>query len=116
MRRVARPTSTGGFFGLCPCEERLVYRFFAGNHASEVSHLQFNASQVVRLFVARWMLKRLLHPVIVSGEKPVECLFGEAGAFIRVCEVLMSDAVVVDSCEDVSINNNRSEFLHEIRC
>ena len=115
VRCSVRPTQHRGVPGLCAREEGLIRRFFAGNDAREVPHLQLNAAQIRCFFVARRMLKSLLHPLSVAGEEPAKCCFGEANAFVSLLKVLGFDTLVVDARKHVAVYDNRSEFLHQIR-
>ena len=96
-------------------QKRFVCRFFTCDHVRQMPDLQFNTAQVGRFLVAGRMLKRLLHPSVVADEEPIQRPFGETDAFARLLKVVRSDAVVVDERKHISVYDDLSEFLHEIR-
>ena len=77
--------------------------------------LEFNTPQIGRFLVAGWMLERLLHPSIVSRQEPIQRFFGEADTFGCLLKVVGSDTVVVDERKHISVHDNLSELLHEVR-
>ena len=95
-------------------DKRLVFGIFACKDTRQMSDLQFNTPQVRRFLIACRVLKRLLHPSIVSRQELVQRLFGEADAFIRLLKIVWSDAVVVNQRKHIAVDDNLSEFLHQI--
>ena len=100
---------------LCAKEKRLICFLFAYDYASQMPDLKLNTTQVGRFLVAGWMLERLLHPSIISNEKTVQCVFGETDTLVRLLKILGADAIVVDERQHISVNNDLTKFLHEIR-
>ena len=78
-------------------------------------NLKFNTTQVSRSFVACGVLKRLLHPSIVTSEKAVECIFRKTDTFVSLLKIFGFHAVVVDERKHISIHNDLAEFFYEIR-
>ena len=78
--------------------------------------LKLNTTKVGRLLFARGVLEGLLHPSIVSPQESIQGFLRETDAFVRLLEILWTDAIVVDERKHISIDNNLSKFLHQIGC
>ena len=77
-------------------------------------NLQFDTAKVTCILVVFRVSKTLFHPPVVSDEKTIQRLFGEAIALVGLREVIGTNAIVVDEGQHISIHNNRAKFLHQI--